>query len=218
MLKSWGKMELLWLFFASLFVTVVPICLGDSLLGILSAFTGVVFVIMSAKGNIWCHVWGFISCLLYGIISYQNAYYGEFIINLLYHVPIQVFGFISWNKNMNKDKNIVNTRSLTNKNKLLILCLIVLVTLVWGFCLQQIGSLLPYIAALSNILSLIARYLSVKRYTDQWILWIVLNSLSVGMWVYAMGSGSQNIGTLFMWIIYVINSIWGYIAWKKSEV
>lgn len=49
MLKSWSKLELLWLIFASIFVTVVPICLGDTILGIISAFTGVVFVIMSAK-------------------------------------------------------------------------------------------------------------------------------------------------------------------------
>ena len=60
MLKSWSKLELLWLIFASIFVTVIPIYLGDSNLSILSAFTGVVFVIMSAKGSIWCQVWGYI--------------------------------------------------------------------------------------------------------------------------------------------------------------
>lgn len=217
MLKNWSKLELLWLIFASIFVTVIPICLGDTVLGIISAFTGVVFVIMSAKGSIWCHVWGFISCLLYAIISYQNLYYGEFVINILYHVPIQVIGFMSWKKNMKSDTNTVQTRSLSNKNKWIVCAVVVLVTIVWGFCLKQIGGALPYIAALSNVLSLIARFLSVNRYTEQWILWIILNSISVVMWVYALGSGSQNIGTLLMWIIYVINSVWGYIKWKKDS-
>lgn len=217
MLKNWSKFELLWLIFASIFITVLPICLGDTVLGIISAFTGVVFVIMTAKGSIWCHIWGFISCLLYAVVSYQNAYYGEFVINILYHVPIQVIGFISWKKNMNQNTNTVMTRTLSNKYKLFICLLCVVVTVIWGFCLQQIGGALPYIAALSNVLSLIARFLSVNRYAEQWVLWIVLNVISVGMWVYALGSGSQNIGTLFMWIIYVINSVWGYIKWKKDS-
>lgn len=124
---------------------------------------------------------------------------------------------MSWKKNMKSDTNTVQTRSLSNKNKWIVCAVVVIVTVVWGFCLKQIGGALPYIAALSNVLSLIARFLSVNRYTEQWILWIILNSISVVMWVYALGSGSQNIGTLLMWIIYVINSIWGYIKWKKDS-
>lgn len=216
MFKSWTKSELLWLIGASLFTISLPIYLQDTLIGILSAFTGVVAVILAAKGNIYCHYWGVINCTLYAYVSFQNGYYGETILNLLFHIPMHIIGYFTWRNNMNADKDTVIPKPMSAKVKTRLLIIGAITTATWGFCLQKLNSNMPYISALCNVLSLTAQLSSVKRYAEQWLFWIALNCISVGLWVTAMQNGSQNIGTLLMWLVYVVNSIWGFIKWKHN--
>ena len=56
----------------------------------LSAVTGIVCVVLCAKGKISTFAWGVINCLTYGYISYKSGVYGDTIINLLYFLTIKL--------------------------------------------------------------------------------------------------------------------------------
>lgn len=215
--KNWKKAELLWLIAATVIITALSVYWGDTLIGILSALTGVVCVILTAKGSILCYAWGLVNCVLYAYIGFQNQYYGEFMLNALYYVPMQFVGFYIWNKHMNKESNTVEARMMTNKSKLILLGISIVGILAWGTWLKQLGGQLPYIDAITNVLSIIAMIISIKRYAEQWLLWVVIDVVSVGMWVYAMVQGSDNLATLLMWSVYLANAIWGYVKWSKES-
>lgn len=213
----WKITEVMWLLSATIVITALSIYWGDTPLGIASALTGVVCVILTAKGNILCYAWGLVNCALYAYIGFQNHYYGEFMLNAFYYVPMQFVGFYIWKKHINEDSGTVKTRLMSNKNKLILLGISIVGVLGWGFWLEKLGGQLPYIDAITNVLSIIAMIISIKRYAEQWILWIVIDIVSVGMWIYAMTNGSDNIGTLLMWSVYLANAIWGYLKWKKDS-
>ena len=215
-MKNWNKFEIAWLLVATIVITGLSIYWGDNAIGIISALTGVWCVICTGKGVLSAYVFGLINCFLYGWISYQAAYYGETMLNWIYYVPMQFYGFYVWKKNMNQETGEVIKRHMTNKGRVLMIMSILAGTLIYGLVLKALNGTLPFVDSLSTVASVIAMIVSVKRYSEQWWIWIFVNVVTVFMWGYAYANGSESIATLMMWIVYLLNSIIMCIKWEKE--
>ena len=216
--KGWKRLEVFWLVLACSVITGLSIYWGDTLMGIVSATTGVACVICTGKGKLSAYLFGAINTLLYAIIAYQSKYYGEVMLNALYYFPLQFYGFYVWKKNMNMETHEVNKREMKPKTRIIMLLGVFALTGVYGFILNTLGGNLPYVDALSTVVSVVAMIISIKMYTEQWILWIIVDVVTVFMWGYAFFiQGSESIATLLMWIVYLLNAIFMYIKWKKES-
>ena len=71
----------------------------ENYLTLAASLIGVTSLIFNAKGNPIGQVLMVLFSLLYGIISYTFAYYGEMITYLGMTMPMAVFALISWLKN-----------------------------------------------------------------------------------------------------------------------
>ena len=58
--------------------------------------------------------------------------------------------------------------------------------------------------------------LMIKCYREQWIGWVIVNIVSIIMWFVAYKSGSGDLTTMFMWIVYLINSLYGLFQWYRK--
>ncbi len=216
-LKGWKKWEISWLSTAVIAIVALSLYWQDSLMGIISSTTGVICVICTGKGKLSAYIFGLINIVLYAIISYQAGFYGEVMLNSLYYLPMQFYGFREWQKNISNEKQEVVKRKMNLKNFGILIATISLLTIVYGIFLKSLGGNLPFIDAFSTVASIIAMYISVKRYTEQWLIWIVVNIISVIMWGYAFFvQGVESIATLLMWSVYLINAIIMYIKWRKE--
>ena len=186
-------------------------------IGIVSSITGVICVVMTAKGHISCYYWGIINILAYVIVSYQASFYGEVMLNGLYYLPMQFIGIYMWRKNISEN-NIVKTRGM-KKNQLFITIVISILTIfIYGLILKAMNGNQPFVDSTTNVLSLIAMYLSVKRFKEQWLLWITVDVITIYMWVVALMHNELNsLVMVIMWSFYLINAIYGYINWSKLE-
>ena len=72
---------------------------GDNALSLIASLIGVTSLIFCAKGNPFGQFLIIIFSLLYGIISFSYAYYGEMITYLGMTAPIALFSMITWLKN-----------------------------------------------------------------------------------------------------------------------
>ena len=206
----------IWLISAVTIILGLSIYWQDTPIGIFSAVTGVICVILTAKGKVSCFVWGIFNCIAYAYIGYINKYYGEFMLNAFYYLPMQFVGIYTWNKHMNKETSNVEAKQITTKEIIGYAVGSLTGILIYGYILQTLGGNLPYVDAFTNTLSIVAAIMSIRRLAEQWILWILIDIASVGMWVVAVQNGSDNIATLLMWSVYLANAIWGYIKWKYS--
>ena len=57
---------------------------------------------------------------------------------------------------------------------------------------------------------------SVGMYAEQWWIWLIVDVFSVYMWWCDFRSGSDNVATLLMWSVYLINAIIMMIKWEKE--
>lgn len=189
-----------------------------NILGIISSITGVVCVVMTAKGHISCYYWGLINIATYIVIAYMASLYGEVMLNALYYLPMQFIGIYLWKKNMNKEDDLVKASIMTKKEYLLYTLISIVGIIGYGFFLKAIGGAQPFVDSITTTLSVISMYLSVKRFKEQWILWIIVDIVSVYMWVLALLKGEANSAVMvLMWSAYLINAFYGLINWNKLE-
>lgn len=215
-LKGWKTWEVAWLLIACAVIMGLSIYWKDSAIGIISATTGVACVVCTGKGKLSAYIFGAVNTLLYAFISLEAKYYGEVMLNLLYYFPMQFYGFYVWKKNMNEETYEVKKRRMSKKSFGVVLFVILVATLAYGRFLGYLGGNLSYIDALSTVASVVAMVISIKMYLEQWIIWIIVDVVTVIMWAMAFVNGSDSIATLFMWIVYLANAFLMYIKWAKE--
>ena len=130
---------------------------------------------------------------------------------------MQFYGFYEWGKNMNPDTHEVYKKKMSLRNTIILLISVFALTVLYGLFLQLLNGNLPFVDALSTVVAIIALYISIKMYTEQWLLWIIVNIVTVIMWIYALNNGNGSVVILIMTLIYLINSIIMYFKWKNES-
>lgn len=90
---------ILWRISVILIVVSFVIFDRENLLTLAASLIGVTSLIFNAKGNPFGQFLMIIFSILYGIISFKCAYYGEMITYLGMTAPMAVFSLISWLRN-----------------------------------------------------------------------------------------------------------------------
>ena len=215
-LTGWKKHEIAWLAAASLIIMGLSVYWGDTLMGIVSSVTGVICVVCTGKGKLSAYLFGLINCVLYAIISYQAALYGETMLNALYYVPMQFVGFHVWRKNMNQETAEVIKRRMKPLHFLALTASIAAATFAYGLLLRHLGDAMPFVDSFTTVSSVAAMIISVWMFAEQWWIWVAVDVLSVYMWWCNFRAGSDNMATLLMWVVYLGNAVIMLIRWEKE--
>ena len=217
-LEGWKFLEVSWLLIACAVICGLSIYWKDTIMGIISATTGVACVVCTGKGKLSAYLFGVINCVLYAIISFNAHLYGETMLNALYYVPMQFIGFYIWSKNMNNDTKEVKKIHMKNKERIIWGLVIVLGTIIYGYILKYLKDAMPFVDAFTTVSSIVAMIVSVKMYSEQWWIWILVDVFSVYMWWTQFKVGADNMATLLMWVVYLGNAIIMCIKWEKEAI
>lgn len=184
----------------------------DSPLNIICGISGVISVVLCAKGKISFYYIGFIQTVSYLVLSWNQRFYGEVIENVFYLVTMFI-GIFLWKRHMIKNDDgskSVAAKKFTPLQWLGSIIITGIATYIMGLWLTSIGSSLPYADAATNIIAIFAQLMMIKRFREQWIWWIVLNLICIGMWIVA-----KNWSLVAMYIAWTVNSIYGWVNWSK---
>ena len=193
-------------------------------LGYMAAITGVLCVVLVAKGSIWNYLFGLVNVSLYAYISYKASLYGDAALNALYYLPMQFVGWWQWRRRgaaMSAaeagDSGVqVKARRFTWKQRgiLFLGCAVAVVAV--GFLLKHVGDPQPFKDSTTTVLSIVAQMLMALAFMEQWALWIITNIVSVVMWCVCVSRGEAHAGVMvIMWVFYLLNSINGMRVWMK---
>lgn len=217
-LSGWKLWESAWLVIATISITAITIILGEDLLGLVAAVTGIICVILAGKGKLLTYFFAIIHIIAYAFICYNAKYYSLLMLNVLYYLPMQFYGFYVWNKNMNPKTNEVYKKSLSIRDTIILLAVVFGMTIEYGIILQILNGNLPFVDALGTVISVIALIISIRMYTEQWLLWIIVNVINVFLWIQAFLNGSGTVAILAMCVIYLINSVLMYFKWRNEAI
>lgn len=189
-------------------------------LGAVASVAGLLCVVLVAKGSIWNYLFGVINVSLYAYIAYKTAIYGDAVLNALYYLPMQFIGYFSWRKRGadigGEGKSIVRARRLDRRQRIAIASGSIVLIIIVGFILQHFNDPQPFKDSTTTILSIVAQLLMAMAFMEQWVLWVIVNSVSVGMWLICVLRGDAHSGAmLIMWIFYLFNAVNGLRVWLK---
>ncbi len=194
----------------------------DLLLGGTILATGLLNAYFASEGRKINYIFGIINYLLMGYVSLKNNLYGIFFFYMFVFAPLQIKGFLTWNKNLDKSEN-VKVRQFTLKNACLITLSCIFGSIFLGYSLSLIPSQqLAFWDATSNCINLCGMVLMIARFKESWWLWLINNSIDLIIWILiAISGGSGAAMTLITSTFYLLINIYGIIKWsykaKKGE-
>lgn len=176
----------------------------------IAAISGIFCVVLCAKGRKSQYIWGLLNVIGYIVIAFINKYYGEVMLNAIYYLPSQFIGYYLWNKHQNKETNDVEGKKLNLKSSVILLIGCALAIIGYKNILDLLGGSSTLLDSMSTVISVIANSLMLLRYREQWLLWIIVDIVTVIMWL-LMGDFIM----VTMWAVYLINAFYGYYKWTK---
>ncbi len=219
LLNYFTKIEkILWC--SSVFLILASFIIFDreNYLSLLASLIGVTSLIFCAKGNPIGQVLMVLFSIIYGIISYSFAYYGEMITYLGMSGPMALFALIAWLKNPYKGKKSqVKVNRISNKEIVFMLVLSILVTVLFYFILKYFNTANLIPSTLSITTSFIAVYLTFRRSPYFALIYALNDLVLIVLWTLATLTDINYISVLICFIVFFINDIYGFISWLKME-
>lgn len=205
--------ERLFLFFMVALQLVVYCFAPDTPIGMVCGVAGVICVVLTAKGKISSYFFNFIQMITYMIICWDAALYLEFGEQVFYFI-VCIFGVFMWNKNMKTNED-GTTQVKAKKFKFwqwfVVAAVVAVSTFLLGYFGESVlGSTMPYLDAMTVALAVIAQLLMVWRYREQWACWILIDVISLVMFV-LLGQWSM----VAMYIAWTANAFYGWYNWTK---
>ena len=213
------KAELaLWSSSVSLILIVFLIFDRANYMTLAASLIGVTSLIFNAKGNPVGQGMMIVFSLLYGIISYRFAYYGEMATYLGMTGPMALFALIAWLRNPYKgNKAEVAVNRLCVAEWVLMLILTAFVTVVFYFILDYFGTAIMLPSTLSVTTSFIAVYLTFRRSPYFALAYAANDIVLIVLWTLAAIREISYLSVMICFVVFLVNDIYGYISWRKME-
>ncbi len=176
----------------------------------IAAISGIFCVVLCAKGKKSQYIWGLFNIICYVIIAWINKYYGEVMLNGLYYLPSQFIGYYLWNKHTNEKTKDVIGKKLNLKQTIIFLIICAIGIYLYEILLKYLGGNETFLDSASTMISIFANTMMLLRYREQWLLWIIIDVITVAMWVIA-----KDAVMVTMWSVYLLNAFYGYYKWTK---
>ena len=185
--------------------------------------TGVIFSIvylcLSINRKLWLWAVGIVSSAIYVIVFFKASLYADIIQNI-YYVVISIYGLILWIRDKdNFDKGTYKVKVCkTPSQKILPLIITWLLLYAVIYCFTKFmpeilgisSASIPLIDSCLTSLTFIATWMLVKKYIEQWIVWIFVD------FAYIIVYGYRELYlTCFLFVIYTSMAVIGYIKWRK---
>lgn len=190
--------------------------------------TALVYVVLAARQNVWCWVWGIISCSLWAYASF--TFYHLWLDSLLqfFYVVMGFVGLYNWRRSdledvENKGRSDSETEGRREEAKLLItkltlkqnLFIIIsgsILSLLFGYFFDiYTPAAATYLDAFVTIFSIITTFILIQKKLDNWAYWVIIDGVSV----YLFASRGAYLFSFIM-IIYTLIAANAFLQWRKE--
>lgn len=176
-------------------------------------FSGLVYIFLSIRQNIWLWPIGIITSLVFFVVFFKATLYADSGLQLYYFI-VSFYGWYHWKKAKNKDKETGRLKIIVLKAKQW--PLVIIITLAIGFALYWIFSKYtdashPMWDSMVTAGSITATWMLARKLLEQWLVWIIVDGASIALFLV-----KDLYFTSFLTFIYTIMAIWGFIIWQKE--
>ncbi len=216
--KDWNLFEKLYLFVGIVVGILTSIIFNGTIIDSLYTVTYLTTAILMSKGKVESYFIGIISVFFYGIVSYNQGYYGELLITIFLTFPMMIIGIISWLKHQDKDEDVVIISSLSKKEIVFAFSSQLILFWVYYFLLKAFNTDLLMISSLSIATSVLATYFEARRSELSLFCYVANDLILITLWMIPIINGDTSlISVLIGPMLLLVNDIYGSYNWKRLK-
>jgi nicotinamide mononucleotide transporter len=182
-----------------------------SLLETIAVMLGIANIILIIRRSVWNYPFGIAMVSIYFFIFRDAKLYSDAGLQIFF-VAVNVYGWWAWSRNK-ADAGEVVVEQLGQAGLLAWIAGSVIATLGWGFfMMNHTDASYPFWDAGVAMLSVAAQILMTRRYVENWWWWIVVNTISVPL--YLVKGLYQTAG---LYLLFLALAVAGLIEWRKAS-
>ena len=186
--------------------------INNNYIELLGLIFGLLYIVLSIKQNIWCWPVGFITSALYIYVFLVTKFYADMGLQV-YYLIVSVYGWYHWmfgSKSKQQD-DLKITRVNIKLAAYLFLVGLTLFVVIAYILVNFTDSEIPYWDSFTTSASFIATWMLARKIIDHWIIWIIVDFVSLGLYVY-----KGLFPTVVLFAVYTVLAILGYIEWNRQ--
>ncbi len=183
-----------------------------------ASLVGAASLILNAKGNPIGQALMVVFSVMYGIISYSFAYYGEMVTYLGMTAPMALFSLFSWLLHPYRGRHAeVEVNTIGRAEISVMSVLTVGVTVLFYYILDFFGTANIIPSTLSVTTSFLAVYLTFRRSPYFAAAYAANDIVLIVLWVLASVSDSRYISVVVCFAMFLANDIYGFVNWQRMK-
>ena len=179
------------------------------LLQIIGTLLGLLYLWLEYKANIWVWIIGAIMPLVHGILYLTSGIYADAAMQL-YYVAAGIYGLVVWRRAPKKKDDGIIKHTPRSWIVSLVAVYAVLHVAIYFFLTECTDSRVPVFDSMSTALSIVAMWMLSRKLVEQWLVWLVVDMISVGLYIYKGIPVTAGLYTL-----YCILAVVGYKRWRR---
>ena len=165
---------------------------------------------LTARRNMLCWPLNLVACALYFKLFLDVRLYADMALQAVFGLGI-LYGWIVWSRNR-ADTGAVVVKPLSRAKAVAGLAVGGLGALAIGwFTSRHTDATLPWLDATLSSFSLVAQYWTSRRHRENWLLWIAVDIVYVGMFVF-----KGLLLTSGLYAVMIGLAVIGYRDWRKA--
>lgn len=186
---------------------------STTLLELISFILAVLTVALNIRQIHWAWFFSIVSSALYGIVFFDAKLYGDMSLQLVF-VLVSVWGWAQWLQKGDAGSSVLQVSRLTTAQRS-----VSVIGWLAGFVVLSVflknytDTDVAYADGFLTAGSLLGQLLLSRKKWENWHVWIIVDVLYVGLYVY-----KGLMLTAILYAIFVLMAIIGLRAWSKSDV
>ena len=154
-----------------------------------------------------------VSSLLYFALFWSSRLYGDATLQIFFAV-VALWGWWQWLRGTGSDGGALRVRALPARMRWVLLGVLALAWPATGWYLKtHTDTDVPWWDAFPTAASVIGQWLLGRKYIENWLAWIIVNVVSVGLFAY---KGLWL--TVILYTLFIAMSVVGWRAWRRLQV
>jgi nicotinamide mononucleotide transporter len=201
-----------------MFASVLNAVYAMSIWELAAVVLAITYLLLAVRENIWCWAFAFVSTAIYTVLFFDVSLLMDSALNV-YYMVMAVYGWYQWSgggsgADADQTKQALPIKTMSGQQHVLVLVIIAVLTLTSGYLLSEnTAAAWPYVDSFTTWASVISTWLVARKYLENWLYWIVIDSVSVPLYI------ERGLSlTAMLFVAYVVIATIGYFSWKAQTL
>ena len=178
-------------------------------LQIVGVALGLLYLWLEYKANIWLWVVGMLMPCVHSILYFKSGLYADFAMQI-YYISAGLYGLVVWMAGRKRTEKPLKIAHTPLRLAFPLVAIYGVLHATMYFVLAYFtDSTVPFWDSMTTAMSMVAMWMLSRKYVEQWLVWLVVDAITVGLYIYKGIPLTAGLYTLYTALAFV-----GYLRWR----